>query len=663
MNDFLELSMIDEETRAIESIYEQTRSPFFVVAYQQLQKNFPLTITQQIFNFTRSNGRKANEYRGMDAMMLIRQRAQRLERRKNHVHFWHLPLKLKEFRLLQKIESALLPYFEFCNLTASHARQHDGNFIKLIDNSHQKILTFTFPFIAAIYQGWGKNKSKSIEDLIYLVNLFGSSKSDIQIKNCWWIQEFAASHNFVRQQYRDIIDQYPESISQYIGPRAARFLARYTKEQQYALLHEVKSPCTNFTDLNLDYFKRSRRSPSLRIQCLPMQMYWGKLVGNQYPAPKTDFCPLGFKVQVYKRIADELLSDVVRKKAKQNLFSMPCGTSESLVNLVRLFEDYETIKNWVTKVYKRPWDKKGIHDAGMFRLPARGVTWSPAKLRALVLSSPPCIGYADMLTQALEDRLGTFPRNLAQVRLIKMTGQNPDSLPPMLRSLVHKMSVNDLSASIFKSVQETLKAYPAKTHNLIADVCVKSTDAGCATPGLTLKSLPIGDPTALVLGEFTGCCQSIDSAGEDTAIAGYTNTCSTFWVVEMGEKIIAQAWVWKSKSGHVVIDSVESQRRYTKLHTDVALLVRAAAKQLISKSDVEKVFIGYTESGITETVRETLKLDSIKHKNKPMTSEAYFDGLTHTLLEPSDLLKNKRTRASKASKEVPEEMQECILAR
>ncbi len=82
--------------------------------------------------------------------------------------------------------------------------------------------------------------------------------------------------------------------------------------------------------------------------------------------------------------------------------------------------------------------------------------------------------------------------------------------------------------------------------------------------GLVGRFLPRNDPRGLFLGHHTGCCQHPTGAGASCAWYGQTSARSGFFVVEdpVGEKILAQAWVWVGGNGGLVLDSIEGFSSY-----------------------------------------------------------------------------------------------------
>ncbi len=78
-------------------------------------------------------------------------------------------------------------------------------------------------------------------------------------------------------------------------------------------------------------------------------------------------------------------------------------------------------------------------------------------------------------------------------------------------------------------------------------------------PGGKFVRLPDGDLRGLILGELTDCCQSVDKAGHDCAVHGYSSPNGGFYVVQNAdEKIIAQTWAWRGTKGEMCFDTLET---------------------------------------------------------------------------------------------------------
>jgi hypothetical protein len=73
-----------------------------------------------------------------------------------------------------------------------------------------------------------------------------------------------------------------------------------------------------------------------------------------------------------------------------------------------------------------------------------------------------------------------------------------------------------------------------------------------------LRVLENTDPTQVMLGEYTHCCQHAGGVGESCMIAGIKEPKSGFLVWEKNGKIKAQAWIWVDKNGGLVLDNIET---------------------------------------------------------------------------------------------------------
>lgn len=81
---------------------------------------------------------------------------------------------------------------------------------------------------------------------------------------------------------------------------------------------------------------------------------------------------------------------------------------------------------------------------------------------------------------------------------------------------------------------------------------------GISVGKVTLKQLGKGDPLNYFIGDFTGCCQTIRSAGSDCCEFAVKDPRGATWVVSVGETIIAQSFVWVDvESGSLIIDNIE----------------------------------------------------------------------------------------------------------
>jgi len=99
----------------------------------------------------------------------------------------------------------------------------------------------------------------------------------------------------------------------------------------------------------------------------------------------------------------------------------------------------------------------------------------------------------------------------------------------------------------------------------IPNICITGTHIGVPNYHYYLKKLDPSNPKAACLGKITNCCQSLGGEGEECAIYGITSPHSGFYVICKGDAqnpkandlIVSQSWAWRSKSGALVLDSIE----------------------------------------------------------------------------------------------------------
>lgn len=104
-----------------------------------------------------------------------------------------------------------------------------------------------------------------------------------------------------------------------------------------------------------------------------------------------------------------------------------------------------------------------------------------------------------------------------------------------------------------------------KDSDEIPNVVISGESLSPELKGYYIKKMDPSDPLCALLGEKTGCCQSIGKAGETCAMHGITSEHAGFYVLCAGDAknpkptddIRAQCWAWRSKSGALVFDSVE----------------------------------------------------------------------------------------------------------
>lgn len=155
-------------------------------------------------------------------------------------------------------------------------------------------------------------------------------------------------------------------------------------------------------------------------------------------------------------------------------------------------------------------------------------------------------------------------------------------------------------------------------------------------PGFYLKKLNVTNENeaalAACLGKETDCCQSLSGeAGEPCAIHGLTDPNGGFYVLFKGDpgrhsitdKVCAQSWVWKSKTGVIVFDSIEvpNDLRKERIIHIISQLYRELAFKLVHEKGIPAVNCG-TSSGCSSHVGYDYTCASIE---KPLDYDSYRD--------------------------------------
>ncbi len=146
--------------------------------------------------------------------------------------------------------------------------------------------------------------------------------------------------------------------------------------------------------------------------------------------------------------------------------------------------------------------------------------------------------------------------------------------------------------------------------------------------GYTVRFLERGDPLGLILGKVTNCCQTIGDVGGSCAKAGFNDYDKGFLVIEKGDEIITQSWVWMDKSARaLVLDSIESkglsESRLKVITNLLHLWVQKVCKESFM---VNEVLIGRTNYGVTQSVTNGLSVYDFDYNYSPRNYEGYMDG-------------------------------------
>lgn len=209
-----------------------------------------------------------------------------------------------------------------------------------------------------------------------------------------------------------------------------------------------------------------------------------------------------------------------------------------------------------------------VHDALLFEIPKNG-QWNPQLWKDMLLKFGPAggkyIGLAPKIEAYLDEQGMEFPKTLQGMNDIasQIVYERANEHPEFARLA----SQVGLSEPTFEEGLEII-AQKSKTRDNLPEIFIDGADIG--HPNYYMEKLPAGDPTGLLLGEFTNCCQHIGDAGRACAIHGFSSENGGFYVWKhktKGEKtdrdtIVAQSWAWRGndpRTGEdvLVFDSFE----------------------------------------------------------------------------------------------------------
>ena len=128
--------------------------------------------------------------------------------------------------------------------------------------------------------------------------------------------------------------------------------------------------------------------------------------------------------------------------------------------------------------------------------------------------------------------------------------------------------------------------------------------------GYKIRMLDKDDPRGVFIGIYTSCCQYIGGVGEGAAWESHTREDAGVWVVEQGEKIVAQSFVWTTDDKKsLVLDNIEGlfNREAKEI---VETLFRKAATAAKQELGLEAVWQGISHNkavAATDTIVERLQ--------------------------------------------------------
>lgn len=120
--------------------------------------------------------------------------------------------------------------------------------------------------------------------------------------------------------------------------------------------------------------------------------------------------------------------------------------------------------------------------------------------------------------------------------------------------------------------------------------------------GYTLEALPKSDIRNLVLGDLTGCCQTLGGAAEEVCTLGWKDKHSINYVVKSPSgKVLAHTWVWTDEFGNFILDSVEGRGSIE------PSIVAKLITQLVEAIGADNCYLSTTFYGMTRDIASLLE--------------------------------------------------------
>lgn len=146
---------------------------------------------------------------------------------------------------------------------------------------------------------------------------------------------------------------------------------------------------------------------------------------------------------------------------------------------------------------------------------------------------------------------------------------------------------------------ETLQNWYEKAKQLKEEDLILKIDEQKQQSDIKFSLLKKTDIEALILGEKTNCCQTVDNNGKTCVCYGVTKPNSGFVKFTYNNKIIGQAWVWYNpKTKTVCLDNIEIPLVWNKKLKKDDALVKNFQESLIQMANSFKAEMNKTENKV-----------------------------------------------------------------
>lgn len=128
-----------------------------------------------------------------------------------------------------------------------------------------------------------------------------------------------------------------------------------------------------------------------------------------------------------------------------------------------------------------------------------------------------------------------------------------------------------------------------KTHRMLSIPAPGGVE-GISDGDLTIRMLDKSDPTALFIGEYTGCCQHPGGAGANAAWYSVDGDNAGVWVVSYKGTIVAQSLVWRNFD-MLILDNIEAIGHET-IAEKISSIYIKACKAVKGVFGIDSVWLG-----------------------------------------------------------------------
>jgi uncharacterized protein YjbI with pentapeptide repeats len=288
-------------------------------------------------------------------------------------------------------------------------------------------------------------------------------------------------------------------------------------------------------------------------------------------------------------------------------------------NFLYLFGNIQHTLIYIQKVIIRTANQP-CHDAFLTIILPPKQTWCASGWKNLLLKEPQAAKYLPFACE-IEVNLGRVPiSSLEAEQVFAQIGYQEAFRDPQFAAicLEHKVPEHVYTNCINTKLKE---------FDYLPEIYLDGNSFGY--PGCRFYKLHCNDRRSLIMGYLTGCCQSLGSAGAQSATHSATSYFGAVYVLEEHGKIIAQLWTWINSEGVLVFDSWERVERDNMDSLCYAFLPRVAHIALMM--GYKECYIG--RSGHTPWGRNPCFLKTDK-KLEPVNYRGYRDSKRVMLVTP-----------------------------